>query len=582
MKAKGNPRPTAKDIQPHKLAELFPRMVGEEFDALVQNIRDHGLHQPLTSYQGKVLDGINRLAACKAAKVKPRFVEFTGTEAEALAFTVSQNLTRRHLTVAQRAVISLRFLEVEQEMARTRMLAGKASDPHQQSDEGQPTQGQALELAGKRVGVSRDTVWKASKIAKEAPDVLAAMSSGTVTSMAEAVRIASFEPPRQRKVLRLMAKHGVGLREADRATVTWSPSSASCEWYTPRTLLDVGRLVLRGNFDLDPASCEEAQLDVQADRFFSVEDDGLAQPWEAERLWTNPPYGATEQKTSRQALWIAKLLEEISAGRTKTALLLVRAAIEAKYFAPLWGYPIVFLSGRVDFVPGPGARALRPAAFASCIVGFGVDEAVFSKEFSPMGKVILPDAVPEKEEPSSLPMGWYASRSQEWHTPEEYAEAVREVLGDIDLDPASSETANEVIRAERFYCAEDDGLTRPWGGRVFLNPPYGRDQHGDSSQAKWSEKLVTEYREGNVEAAILLVNQATYCQWFEDLWSFPICFPRRRLKFRGPGRKDNNQPAKIGSVCVYLGPDADRFVQVFKKFGRVVLPDGVVGRAVQE
>ena len=62
--------------------------------------------------------------------------------------------------------------------------------------------------------------------------------------------------------------------------------------------------------------------------------------------------------------------------------------------------------------------------------------------------------------------------SPEYYTPPIYIDMVRQVLGTIDLDPASNMIAQQWIQATRFYVQEDDGLSQPWTGRLYLNPPY--------------------------------------------------------------------------------------------------------------
>lgn len=159
-----------------------------------------------------------------------------------------------------------------------------------------------------------------------------------------------------------------------------------------------------------------------------------------------------------------------------------------------------------------------------------------------------------------------ASKSNEWYTPAQYPDAAREVMGAIDLDPASTVHANRTIRATRFYTIEDDGLAQPWAGRLWVNPPYGKE-HGESNAARWSSRLVAEYDAGRVTEAVLLVNAAMGNRWWAPLKRFPICFPER-IHFESPeGEKD--QPTNSNAL-IYLGPQVLRFADIFGRFGEVL------------
>ena len=92
------------DFEFHPVADLFPLMQGTEFEDLVNDIKQNGLREPVWLYENKVLDGRNRLRACNAAGVEPRFREYDGDDP--VGFAVSLNLHRRHLTDDQRKAIA--------------------------------------------------------------------------------------------------------------------------------------------------------------------------------------------------------------------------------------------------------------------------------------------------------------------------------------------------------------------------------------------------------------------------------------------------------------------------------------------
>lgn len=184
-----------------------------------------------------------------------------------------------------------------------------------------------------------------------------------------------------------------------------------------------------------------------------------------------------------------------------------------------------------------------------------------------------------KRAPSArIPM--HSSKSVEWYTPREIMDAVHAVMGSIELDPASCAEANAIVRAQRYYTREDDGLRQSWASRtLWSNPPYGRGDRNRSNQGIWSAKLLDAYRCGDVGEACLLVNAVPDRSWFKPLWSHAICFLDERLDFVGGEEQSDDSPTHPSCV-VHLGESHARFVEVFGRIGHVVLPERVhVNRA---
>ena len=162
------------------------------------------------------------------------------------------------------------------------------------------------------------------------------------------------------------------------------------------------------------------------------------------------------------------------------------------------------------------------------------------------------------------PISYCHNDTAEWYTPKIFVDAVRRVLGDIDLDPASSETANETIQAAKIYTAEDSGLNREWRGRIFLNPPYTR-----GLIEKFVDKFCAEFDGKNVTEAILLIDAATDTAYFRRLVERcnGICFSRGRINFcRGDGLTTRGHHVR-GQAFLYYGSDMEKFFREFAQFG---------------
>jgi phage N-6-adenine-methyltransferase len=144
-----------------------------------------------------------------------------------------------------------------------------------------------------------------------------------------------------------------------------------------------------------------------------------------------------------------------------------------------------------------------------------------------------------------------SSESDQWNTPKAVVELVKQMLGEIDLDPCSNDgKAN--VPAKKVYRREDDGLQEKWKGRVYMNPPYG-DVVGD-----WVSKLIAEYEAGNVKEAIALVAARVDTKWFQTFEPYNIGFVRGRLTFG-----DAKNSATFPSAVIYFGERPTKFRVVF-------------------
>lgn len=158
------------------------------------------------------------------------------------------------------------------------------------------------------------------------------------------------------------------------------------------------------------------------------------------------------------------------------------------------------------------------------------------------------------------------SGNNEWYTPPEIINKAHEVMGEIDLDPASSDLANKTVRANKYYTAENDGLAQEWSGKLWMNPPYSRPEID-----KFSRKLTDDIRCGNIEEAIVLVNNATETAWFQNMLAIAdaVCFIKGRIKFIDINGNPSGAPLQ-GQALIYFGINKEVFTNIYSEIGVVV------------
>jgi hypothetical protein len=150
--------------------------------------------------------------------------------------------------------------------------------------------------------------------------------------------------------------------------------------------------------------------------------------------------------------------------------------------------------------------------------------------------------------------------------------AAREVMGGIDLDPASHPVANGTVCAERIFTIRDDGLSHEWKGRVWCNPPFGQWE-------TWAAKIASEWRSGRVgEMCVLAATRSLTAQCFSPLLSgcSGACILHGRIPFWGPkaGSPDD------GHAILYFGESFPRFAEVFSGLGNVFSLSRAYGQTV--
>lgn len=178
-----------KEANWHEHANVFPLMEREELESLAQDIAANGLLEPIKLFEGKVLDGRNRVLACAKVGVKPRFVQWHRNGVSPLAFVVSENLERRHLTTSQRVGLGAKLLPQLQQKGRERQKAAgsRGAEGGRGHKKEKPSAQKRAKGLGKssqqiaaRFGVSARSIEKAAALEKSKRGTLARLIKGKV------------------------------------------------------------------------------------------------------------------------------------------------------------------------------------------------------------------------------------------------------------------------------------------------------------------------------------------------------------------------------------------------------------------
>src|SRR5689334_5576614 len=157
------------------------------------------------------------------------------------------------------------------------------------------------------------------------------------------------------------------------------PELESSDWYIPPEII-VAAIEVMGAIDLDPYSDGKTGIpNVPAKVHYTLEDDGLSQPWGPKRrVFLNPPSGRGTGK------WVNKLCDEYEEGNITEGITLLRAVVDSDWWQRLTAYPVCFVHRRLRF--GGNARAAR---FPSAVVYLGPNMPGFTEAFSPLGTVYV-------------------------------------------------------------------------------------------------------------------------------------------------------------------------------------------------
>lgn len=424
----------------HPVAAMFPMLDGDEYAAFVADIAANGQRQPIYLMpDGSILDGRNRWHACADLGLEPMCETYHGDDP--IGFVISLNLTRRHLSESQRAMIAARLANMHQgqrtdllsidkrfslasasqtlnigtaSTARARQVLASGDDELIAAvDRGEIAVSRAAQIVSNHKTTpeprhddgadDEDEEWKPIELPPAAPAILRdAVDTFYHNEAAEVDHpdVRAFDPqvhvgfnvfgqPVDRDGMsdeQYHAAHHIqgiafetGLEAETKPVTRFNEGMRSST--TPEWYTPqhiIDRvLYVFDEIDLDPCSNSKEYPNIPARQHYTQEDNGLSHQWWG-RVYMNPPYG------DEIGAWVHRLIHAYDMDDVDEAIALLPARTDTAWFQALWGYTLCFIRGRLKF-----SGSENSAPFPSVVVYFGPNRDDFVSAFSDIGQIAV-------------------------------------------------------------------------------------------------------------------------------------------------------------------------------------------------
>jgi len=211
----------------HEAAEIFPPMDDETYSQFKADIESHGQHEAVILWENKILDGRNRYRACTDLGIEVDTCELTECD-DPVAYVLSANLHRRHLSTQQRAFVGARARAIYDRQAKGRQQAAgargkeggrgrKKENPSGKISTRVSGNGTTRDAAGAAVGVSGKTLDKASRVQREGSESLVKACETNDVPLDTAVKFVQAVPDKRQQAA-IVREGPAAVKEAIRQT----------------------------------------------------------------------------------------------------------------------------------------------------------------------------------------------------------------------------------------------------------------------------------------------------------------------------------------------------------------------------